>query len=274
MSQTIQVEVVEITPAWAADLLTRNPKNRNLRKSHAEAIARDMSRGDWQFNGDAIRLNGDGSVIDGQHRLTGCVLAGVPFKTLLVRGLSSDVRATIDSGAGRTIADRLGMSGVPNSHTVAAAIRLMVGLATGQGGRAVVTPSEALRVMQAHPDVVKSAAACHHAFPGMGSTLTAFHYIGTVTDGADTADTFIEVWKTGVPFYSGDAAHILRERVIRDRGTYQQVKGHDRLPLVISAWRAFRTMTPVTKIMPARDLTLPGWTADVAGLAEQTAPEG
>lgn len=258
---------VEITPEAAAELLLRNPKNRNYRAHHAAKMARDMKAGRFQMNGEPILIDRDGNVLDGQHRLHACVDSGIPLRTLLVTGLPPEVRETIDSGAARTIGDRFTMEGVPNAHTVAAAARLITGLANGRGYAASVTPSEAARILELHPGLVDSASKSHTAMPKMGSVLTAFHYVGTVVEDVSMADAFLGVFKTGVPFYrEGDPAHLLRERILRDRGGHHAVMAADLLPLLITAWKHFRAATPVKKLVPANEIAIEGWTTRELGL--------
>lgn len=262
----MQVEIRKITPEVAAALLENNPANRPIRKPHVEALARDMASGRWQVNGDAIRMNCDGSLIDGQHRLSACVKAGVPFETVVISGLPADVRATIDGGVKRTHGDRLSMIGVANANTVASTTKLLAGIATGQGRGVSLTTLEADAILRANPGIHYSVSHCHAAFPGLGTMLSALHYIGHATGQAERADAYVEVFKSGVPNYSGCAAHTLRERLIRHQNELSRYSYDDKLRAACATWRHFVTRTPVKQIKTTGEIRVPGWTPDKLGL--------
>jgi hypothetical protein len=67
-----------ITPELASSLLETNSNNRNLSKGTVEAYANDMLAGNWDESvGDAISIDTDGVLRNGQHRLSAIVLSGV-----------------------------------------------------------------------------------------------------------------------------------------------------------------------------------------------------
>lgn len=261
----MNINLVTMTPQQAAKLLGSNPSNRNLRPRLVEAYARDMTNGLWQSNGDAIRLNGDGSLIDGQHRLSACVKSGVSFETILISGLPSDVRATIDGGAKRSHGDRLAMTGTSNANSVSASLRLICQLADNTT-KCRYSTRELDIVFQNHPGIEASVALCSHAFPRVMSQLAAVHYIATVLGRGDQADAFVNVFKTGVPSYPGDAAHALRERLVKFRGSSLDYTVDDRLSAFVAVWKHFQTKTPVRVIKLPADTTIPGWTTANLGV--------
>lgn len=260
------IEIRKVTPDEAARMLDNNPANRPIKKDHVASMARDMVHGRWQTNGDAIRLNCDGSLIDGQHRLTACVEAGVPFETVVITGLPSNVRATIDGGAKRTHGDRLAMVGVANANTVASITRLVAGIATGRGRTERLTSQEADAILRANPGIHTSASVCHKAFKGMGTILGSIHYIGHATGNGALADAYVDVFRTGVPSYPGCAAHALRERIIKHSNEVSRYSIDDTIKAACATWRHFVTQTPVRQIKLASDVRIPGWTPDKLGL--------
>lgn len=120
----IDARVMTITPGIASEWLTHNRKNRKARPTLVSQYARDMAEGAFALSGQPIILNGDGSILDGQHRLMACMEAGVPFDSLVVSGIETAVMHTLDSGAKRTFADYLKIEGVPSANDVAAITRL------------------------------------------------------------------------------------------------------------------------------------------------------
>lgn len=121
----MQILQVNMTPAWAADLLEANTKNRHVSQTLVDMYAKDMQQNKWAANGDAIRVSKSGVLLDGQHRLLACVQSGKSFTTVLVTGLDDEVRSTIDIGRKRSLADELNMTGKTHTTHIAAAARLL-----------------------------------------------------------------------------------------------------------------------------------------------------
>ncbi len=208
----MQMKIETVTPDLAAEWLTNNPQNRNIRASHVKRIARDMLSGRWQLNGDTIRFNCDGSLIDGQHRLSACVMSGVSFQSMIVRGLDSNVRKTIDDGARRTHGDRLAMTGTKHATTVSAALKLITSLARGVANYQS-TATELDDILAKNPELHESAALAGNAKNiGSKATISAYHYIIKRVYDEEMADEFFQVWKTCVPAYESDPVHKFRTR--------------------------------------------------------------
>ena len=261
----MEITIQEISPEAAAMMLENNPANRVVNKAHVAAIARDMKAGAWQVNGDAIRLNCDGSLIDGQHRLTACVVANVPFRSVVITGLDADVRATIDSGRKRTHADRLSMRGVANAKAVSATARMIGVLALGQ----IVwrpTSHELDQVIKTNPGLLESVSHHKGDFPGMGTILPALHYIGGQIGQEYQSEKFCEVFRHGIPAYPGCASHALRERIIANREKLTAYGGDDLLRASVVCFRHFLTQTPVRQIKLGDDMRIKGWTPDRLGI--------
>ncbi len=115
--------VVLITPEKAKQLLSMNTRNRDIKPSAQGSITKQMLDGKFVYNGESIIISGTGFVVDGQHRLWGCVHSGVSFTTLLVSNVDESVMATIDTGSKRTAADviKIVFPETKNATTVAAA---------------------------------------------------------------------------------------------------------------------------------------------------------
>jgi hypothetical protein len=74
-----------ITPAKAAEYLTHNTGNRNLRVKASQKIARDIVTGKWQLTHQAIAFDRNGRLIDGQHRLSAIIIANMPVEMYVAR---------------------------------------------------------------------------------------------------------------------------------------------------------------------------------------------
>ena len=125
MSITTNIEI--LTPKAAKDYLDAQTHNRKLSKDRVSMLAGDIASGRWRFNGEAIKFDEQGILIDGQHRCAACVKAGVPIKVLVIRGLPKETQETMDTGKARSFSDILVLRGVPCATNIAAAVRRIWG---------------------------------------------------------------------------------------------------------------------------------------------------
>ena len=98
-----------ITVAKAKKFLASMPENqRAVRATQVTKLANMLTEGLWQINGDAIRINTNGEMFDGQHRCLAVVQTGIPIDTFVTRGLAVETFATVDcNGAPRGLRDQL-----------------------------------------------------------------------------------------------------------------------------------------------------------------------
>lgn len=126
-------EVITVTPEMAGKWLqSANFDNRNLRASRVAQYGGDMTRGEWRLTGEPLIFADTGRVLNGQHRLTACVQAKVPFLTLVVKGVPEDYLEHIDSGLPRNIGDVLKFRGHGKwSNEVGQVAKLLICLRRG-----------------------------------------------------------------------------------------------------------------------------------------------
>jgi hypothetical protein len=98
-----------ITPEVAKEYLATNDGNRRLSMRIAGQLASEIREGRWQLTHQGIAFDENGVLIDGQHRLTAIVLAGVPAEMMVARGVkpSENNLYAIDNGRRRSIRDML-----------------------------------------------------------------------------------------------------------------------------------------------------------------------
>lgn len=114
----IHSSVEDVPPDTAAEWLKLvAPGQRPLKDGHVRRLADDMSAGRFTSNGDPIRFDENGHLIDGQHRLAAAVKAQFTLQNMVVvRGLPAESISTIDIGsAPRSTADVLKMRGVTSA---------------------------------------------------------------------------------------------------------------------------------------------------------------
>jgi hypothetical protein len=215
------VTIETITPEKAATWLAHNPANRNLAEARFGAFAAAMLRGEWRLNGESIKFDLDGDLLDGQHRLAAVVKSGVTIQSVVVRGVPRDDQKTIDIGAARIFADLLTLRGEAHTNQLAAAVRMVYAYEeTGiPVGRVIpsarrMTPTLGLAVLARHPGLREWVTRTRRGAPGIpASKLATYGYIFSWADSED-AEAFIDGLITGnAP--QDSAITVLRERFIR-----------------------------------------------------------
>lgn len=135
-----------ITPALALALLERNRDNRTVSEMQVERYARDMARGQWPLNNQALGFGADGDLYDGQHRLLAVLHAEVAVEMLVVRGMPAEARATIDQGRARSVGDALRIvDGIENGARTTAYVRALRLLVSKRRG--TVSPADVRAAM-------------------------------------------------------------------------------------------------------------------------------
>jgi hypothetical protein len=115
---------VAITPELAEHILINcQDVNRPRRTNAVKQYGADMQDGKWRLTGDTIKFGKSGFLRDGQHRLAGCVRAGVVFETYMLFGLDDDAFAVMDIGRKRDGSDTFTLAGVPHASSASAAAR-------------------------------------------------------------------------------------------------------------------------------------------------------
>ncbi len=164
----LDCEVVDLTPAAARDILDGNTRNRSLRRDYVRQLAGAMERGEWLVNGEPVQVAVDGTLLNGQHRLSAIVESGVTVPMLLVRGLPVASQKTMDVGTRRTLSDVLALHKEIDTTNLAAVLGLLHRYRSGArldySSRTAPTITEALELLQAEPRVREALVAARRVF--------------------------------------------------------------------------------------------------------------
>ena len=110
---------VLITPALAAEWLTKNKNNRHVRNGHVLALARLMQAGLYvPALAEPIAFDRKDNLTNGQHRLLGIVKSGVSFLHPVVHGVDFDVFNRPMPSAIRTKRDAITAAGIKNAGDI------------------------------------------------------------------------------------------------------------------------------------------------------------
>ncbi|TCO47326.1 hypothetical protein [Actinocrispum wychmicini] len=246
MSEEI-VEIVVITPEMATQMLRRNTRNRKLREEHVRDLAGKMARGEFQFNGDAIRWSRQREILDGQHRLHAVARSGVSIRAVVVHGLTSDSQVTMDRQNRRTLGHHLDIMGESNTRTLTATLNLAVqwdrGVRSKLGTSAHRVPSyeEAYDYLTHNPGIRASLDAGKQLASRkiMRAATGAFlHWVFSRIN-VDATEDFFDRLISGMHVDEDDPVWALRERS-KDLRTGKMESPATLVPLACKAWNLYR----------------------------------
>ena len=162
---TLKSKVKIITPGYAKELLEKTQAagilNRKASPRTVDIYANEMKRGNWKLNSESIKIDENGFILDGQHRLMACAQSGCSFQSVVNYGVARDTFDTIDCGRIRTGTQVLQMSGV-QYHTVITGIVNGISEFRSYGHLAIkerrLTPSAVLEEYNSRPADYDEAA--------------------------------------------------------------------------------------------------------------------
>lgn len=252
-------EVMTVTPETAQAWASLNTRNRNVRYNRVAQLARDMKAGKWTLNGESIKIAADGTILDGQHRIYACIQAGVPFETVVIRGLLLETQDTIDTGMPRRMADQLALRGEVSAALLAAitrwAFKWMHGVRTQGATDQEPSHAEMLALIEAEPRFREAAAWAERArkqFRSVNGSVYGMAWL--LFHGTDhlSAEVFLEKVLTGEDMKAGHPALTFRNRIWRARENGERLNQYEQLGYLIMAWNAFKDERNLAKLLPPR----------------------
>lgn len=252
-TEMLDISTTTIHPADAKAFLNNNTQNyRNLRAMVVDRYATDMKDGNWQLTGAPIVFNGDGTLLDGQHRLTACVQADVPFTTVIVRGAPTESALAVDTGLKRSVADHLRRMGYTDAVALAALLRIawqydnnLILQAKGP------TPHQLIAYVEDHPDVTEWMNPGKRLKTHLGITQTSASFALYATGrmgGDETQDAlaFVDQTVEGVHLEQGSSIIALRKWANRAASSTHRPSTVHQAAIVMKALNAWREGVPVT----------------------------
>lgn len=249
--------VRQVTPADAQKFLDSMVKNRVPTEAAVASYASAMSRGEWKVNGEAIVLDEDEKMIDGQHRCLAIVRHGKPVDMLVVRGVKRAAFDTIDIGRKRTSGDVLGIVGYTYGRFLAAALTFAWRWENGQvqgnnsGGKSSLTPHQIAILAKRFPDMVEHVDACQSqkaSLSWMRRGHVSFFRWATFRVNKAKAEAFWNSVESGENLSYGSPAFAFRERMIAEAGKIGRSPAPYLLALGIRAWNAHYRGEKMTRV--------------------------
>jgi len=248
-------KIETITPKDAAKYLkNRHPKQRKINKRWVNKLAKILEDpGSWDDeNGEAIRLDVDGLLVDGQHRLEAIVKSGITAKILVVHGVSNRALFTIDAGKHRSHTDAFTMAGYKYPNAWACGLRLYIGYKNDAIlHKEKYTNEYLIREAKKIPDFklsVDSGTFHSKNFKLLPlSILVASHRIFYLKSQAQ-ANAFMVMLCSGAGIGKNSAILKLREKLINQEILPSSFSMNQKLGLTIMAWNYYRKNISVKNI--------------------------
>lgn len=197
-----------ITPEIAVSWLEKNESNRHLDQSTVDRYARDMRAGRWHMTGDPIQFGISGRLLNGQHRLWGCIEADTPFETMVIRNLVNEIEIVdvIDTGKKRTLGNALQIHGEKDALLLAAIINHCWRFEDSRMKGPWPTHEEGLEWLQDNPQVREATTMARFVYKNLKAQASAVgtaYYLNSRID-ADAAEDFWSKAATGELLSAGD----------------------------------------------------------------------
>jgi hypothetical protein len=238
-----KVNVEEITPRQAQRYLDQNANFRKLSEERAQAYADQIRNGRWDVNGESIKFNGEGKLKDGQHRLRAVVLANKPIRTVVVRGIDSDMN--IDTGARRSFSAVLNAKGYKNTAVLSSAVTWLWRWRNGRmvfqkGGRGAVGHGELANLLSRNKGLLDSMRVAQAANRILAASAGTFLHFVLAEKDPQAAGRFFDALANGVDLAEDNPVRRFRERLIKDKGSKYKIATSEKIALGIKAFNAFR----------------------------------
>lgn len=234
-------QVETITPDIAKKLLGNGIANRRLVRGRVAYFQSDMKAGNWALTGEPVIISDRGQLLDGQHRLHACVGAMVPFRTLVLRGISSGAFDYMGMGFRRNATDVLRRHGHVDASCLAAALswkwRYERDPKRFADYNTVPTVHEIVVLCKKWSDMSAGVTLARQVKRFLSHSAMAFLVHEFRSIDPEIASWFVSVLATGENVGRSDAIYHLRERLLRlpDR-RYGALGKKERIALIIKAW--------------------------------------
>ena len=254
---TESVKIATVTPKQAQEWLEGNVDNRNLREARVIQLAQILQRNEWELTNDCLVFDSDGTLLNGQHRLSAVVVAGIPARFVILRGVPPKAQEVFDSGLTRTLGDQLQRRGVPYYTYVSSALfwlhRIAYSEETGVAHYAEPgqrpTFRQLLKLYDDNLDLAEEAPKIGKHVNTLkvraGATLAVYHRLRQIDDDNIEAevDIFFENWLTGEGLRASDPVYRLREWTLDDaakRHTRGRAPDYRFVAYALTAWNKWR----------------------------------
>lgn len=217
----LRSRTVELNSSLAQILLDTQSRNRRVKPTLVEKIARDISEGRWQLNAQPLLIDSEAHLGDGQHRCLAVIRSGRSVPVVVTFGISANAFATLDSGLSRSPSDMLFLRGEKATTNLSRALNLVSlykrGLMKRNRWSVVASNAEREQLLEEHQDIRDSVRRCEPAKPVIAPGVLAFvHWRGHQL-AEHAANQFVDAVAIGANLADDSPAFVLRETLLRNK---------------------------------------------------------
>lgn len=252
-SQRPTCKLETITPQKARDWLKLNVRNRNVGDDHVRRLILTIREGRWKLNGETIKFDFNGHLVDGQHRLLAVAAAGESVESFVVRGLEPETFDTVDIGIIRSVKNLFVARGEANAGVLASAAAMLWRHENGKVRSRGKTGTGCKWQLLEIPDNRPGFRECCHLSPALKKVLPesvagAYRYLFGKKD-KEQAEKFFELLASGEGLFKSNPIYTLREKCME----LKTKKIPDSQPAIcemtIKAWNAVRQNKEIKRLV-------------------------
>lgn len=248
----IYQEQVIITPAIAKQFLMSNNINRPLREFEIKGLENIIRSGKWIPQTDVIAFDNTGMLINGQHRLHAIIRANKAVECTIGYNYSPSAFAVIDNGLSRSAGDVVFSRGISNQYAMAAIAKMIFLYKNGQlsyvneSAKKINGPDNIeiadfvekniVKIRKAHDIAKKSSKTLKE----ISNRHLAFLYHAFSEKSSMDADSFMELYSTGVGLTERHPIHTLRNQLIANKRATNKYSDRIKMAWAIIAWNMYR----------------------------------
>lgn len=267
---------VEITPEIAKRLLdnTDSKVQRKLKRNHVVWLSNTMKEKQFkQNNGDTIRQDIEGNIIDGQHRLAACIDANFTLKTIFVKGLETDIIKTINIGQKtRTFTDVLEINHRTNykyCNVITASVKFIIRFqksiftAGGAGiNKSNLSTETFLKWIDKNPEIIDFIGETMIIVANGDRLIKASVFCGLkwVLDkyNKTESDIFFQMLSDGIGLKKSSPIYTLRKKIFASKfGVNQKkykIKQRELIFLILKTWNSYLDNKTITRFVMPKDM--------------------
>lgn len=198
-SAHIVADYETVTPEMATAYLRSSKGNRKISGMIVDAMARDMSAGDWHETHQGIAFDDEGHMIDGHHRCNAIIMSGVNIRTSVFRGLDATSYQYLDRVRPRRLADLTGLCRrESDAYSVAAQVfynRVKVSPRDVLAMRGILNESYGILFLE-HGAVAKYFASAPFTFGALAMLYEAMRQPGPDASKSDLDSEIAYIYET------------------------------------------------------------------------------
>lgn len=246
----LEGRVMMITPELAKAMLQSNTMNRPLKKDQVLFYAEQMAMGKWRCNGEGIIFSDDGILLDGQHRLAAVIKSDTSQEMFVIRGVSKDYFATINTGKVRSSGDVFAIRGFKNYTNISAGVSHYLKMHKGicSGANKVIcriSNDDILAEYEKHQELFiridNFAARCYNKLRMITRANIASYIAFLIIDKHHPEDRVLSFFTQlfNITPIDNQSVHCLREKLVRNMSGQYKMSPSYREAIIRKAWNDY-----------------------------------